>query len=98
MRQFVQFALLTIVVVAQAQPLRPEPGIWWGISPGQSVDERLQISATADGLAILSVPLAKTPVIWGPIAVATDGTIGFRHAGDRPDCIGYSASGKSGNA
>lgn len=83
MRHFVQLALVTIiVVVAHAQPQSPEPGIWWGISPGQSVDERLQITANADGLVIVSAPLAKTPVTWGPIAVAPDGTLGFRRAGD----------------
>ena len=69
-------------VVAQVQARRPEPGLWWGISPSVSIDEPLQIQATAEGLVIVSAPLGKTPVSWGPIAVAADGTIEFHRAGD----------------
>jgi len=83
MNQLVHFSIVAIcLAVADVQAQRPEPGIWWGISPGVSVDERLQIDARADGLVMISVPLAKAPAVWGPIAVAADGTIEFHRAAD----------------
>lgn len=84
MRHLFQLALLTVLAIG-AQAQRPDSGIWWGISPNQSVDDRLQITATADGLVIESASLGKTPVPWGPIAVAPDGMITFRRGGQPCD-------------
>ena len=67
---------------ANAQTQRPEPGFWWGISPGKPIDEHFQIEAEGDGLVILSAPLGQTPVSWGRIAIEPGGRIAFHRAGD----------------
>jgi hypothetical protein len=83
-KHFVLLSLFLSVclVVANAQTQRPEPGNWWGISPGVPLDEPLQIQVSGDGLLIVSAPSGEAQVSWGPIAIAPDGMIEFHRAGD----------------
>jgi hypothetical protein len=86
MKHFVlsSFLVSVCLVVADAQTQQPEPGVWWGISPGVPADERIQIEVKGDGLVIMSAPSGETPVSWGAITIAPDGTIEFHRAGDPP--------------
>jgi hypothetical protein len=76
------FMVSVCLAIANAQAQTPEPGVWWGIAPGVSIDERLQIEVSGTSLVVMSAPLGQAPVSWGPIAIAPDGTIRFRRAND----------------
>jgi hypothetical protein len=83
MKPLLHVSMVTLFLVAAgAQAQQPEPGAWWGSSPGVSVDDGFRIEARAEGLVLIATPSGKTPVEWGPITVAADGTIEFHRAGD----------------
>ncbi|HLW98942.1 MAG TPA: hypothetical protein VKR82_09870 [Candidatus Acidoferrales bacterium] len=85
--RFALGALALILLIAESTAAqRLPPGIWFSSpSPdGASADARFEVETGPTGTMLHWAPFGKSPVSWGPVALAQDGSIEFRWEANPP--------------